>query len=43
VVFVFTGNGAEDLIGSARKGGFAQTAAAFGGGHYGARFGLKES
>ena len=38
VVFVFAGDGAEDFVGAARKGGFAQTAVAFGSGHFGARF-----
>lgn len=38
VVFVFAGDGAEDLVGAAGKGRFAQTAAAFGGSHFRARF-----
>lgn len=38
MVFVFAGNGAKDLVGAAGKGRFAQTAAAFGGGHFRARF-----
>ena len=38
VVFVFAGDGTENLIRTAIKGGLAQTATAFSGGHCRARF-----